>query len=67
MAKTLIEDMERHALRLKLHIDKESYKQNIWHGYENEEAITFNAEPYTSSWLRLGVSIMSLLPIESQL
>ena len=67
MAKALIEDMERHAFRLKLHIDEESYKQNIWHGYENEEAITFDAKPYTRFWLRLGVGIMSLLPIESQL
>ena len=51
VAKILIEDMERHALCLKLHIDEESYEQNIWHGYENEEAITFDAESYTRFWL----------------
>ena len=51
VAKILIEDMERHALCLELHIDEESYEQNIWHGYENEEAITFDAESYTRFWL----------------
>lgn len=67
MAKILIEEMEQYAFRLVLHIDDEGYEQIIWHGYENEEAVTFDVDPYTSFWQRLGVGIMSLLPIESQL
>ncbi len=67
MTEVLIDDMEQHAFRLELHIDEEGYEQIIWHGYENEKAITFDVDPYTSFWRRLGVSIMGLLPIESQL
>ncbi len=67
MAKILTKDMEQHAFRLELHVDEEGYEQLLWHGYENEEAVTFDVEPYTSFWRRLGVDIMSLLPIESQL
>ncbi|MFV1993494.1 MAG: phospholipase D-like domain-containing protein, partial [Acidiferrobacterales bacterium] len=67
MAKILIQDMEQHAFRLELDIDEDGYEQILWHGYDNDKAITFDVDPYTSFWRRLGVSIMSLLPIESQL
>ncbi len=67
MAEIFIEDIEHHAFRLELHIDEEGYEQILWHGYENEEAVTFDVDPYTSFGRRLGVSIMGLLPIESQL
>ena len=67
IAEILIEDMEQHAFRLELHIDEEGYEDILWHGYEGGKAITFDVDPYTSFWRRLGVSIMGLLPIESQL
>jgi hypothetical protein len=59
--------MEQHAFRLELDIDEDGYEQILWHGYDNDKAITFDVDPHTSFWRRLGVSIMSLLPIESQL
>jgi putative cardiolipin synthase len=67
MAEILSEEMEQHAFRLELHIDEEGYEEILWHGYENKKPVTFDVEPYTSFWQRLGVNIMSLLPIESQL
>jgi len=67
MTDILTEDIEHHAFRLELHTDEEGYEEILWHGFENGKPVTFDADPYTSFWRRLGVSIMSLLPIESQL
>ena len=67
MTDILTEDIDHHAFRLELHTDEDGYEEILWHGYENGEPVTFDVEPYTSFWRRLGVSIMSLLPIESQL
>ncbi|MCK5395800.1 MAG: phospholipase D family protein [Gammaproteobacteria bacterium] len=67
MAEILIKNIEQHAFRLELHIDEEGYEEILWHGYEDETPVTFDVDPYTSFWRRLGVTIMGLLPIESQL
>jgi putative cardiolipin synthase len=67
MADILTEDIEHHAFRLELHSDEDGYEEILWHGFENGEPVTFDVDPYTSFRRRLGVSIMSLLPIESQL
>ncbi len=61
------EDIEHHTFRLELRTDDEDFDQILWHSYENEKPVTFKVDPYTSFWRRLGVSIMGLLPIESQL
>ena len=67
MADIISKDMNQLAFRLELHTDEEGFEEILWHGYENGNPITFDTEPYSSFWRRLGVSIMSLLPIESQL
>ncbi len=67
MADILTEDIEHRAFRLELHTDEDGYEEILWHGFEDEKPVTFDVDPYTSFWRRLGVSIMSLLPIESQL
>lgn len=67
MADILTEDIDHHAFRLELHTDEDGYEEILWHGSENGNPVTFDVDPYTSFWRRLGVSIMSLLPIESQL
>jgi len=67
MAETITQDMTQFAFRLKLYTDEEGFEEIRWHGYENGKPITFDDEPYTSFWRRLGVGIMGLLPIESQL
>jgi len=67
MAKTFDEMVEMVAFRLELKKDAEGYEHIYWHGQENGEKRVWNLEPHTSFWQRLGVSLMSLLPIESQL
>jgi len=67
MAKKLDTNIEKNAFRLELREDENENEYLLWHGYENKKAVTFEVEPYTSFWRRLGVGIMGLLPIESQL
>jgi putative cardiolipin synthase len=67
MTDILTEDIEHHAFRLELHTDEDGYEEILWHGFENGKPVTFDVDPYTSFWRRLGVNLMSLLPIESQL
>lgn len=65
MADRFHDELEKDAFRLELnnHVDE----QLLWHGYENGKPVQFDVEPYTGFWRRLGVNLMSLLPIESQL
>jgi putative cardiolipin synthase len=67
MAQQLDTDMEKSTFRLELREDEDENEYLLWHGYENNKAVTFDVEPYTGFWRRLGIGIMSLLPIESQL
>ncbi len=67
MADLITKADKNYTFRLDLQMDEDGYEQILWHGYENGEPITFDVDPYTSFWQLLGVSIMSLLPIESQL
>ncbi|MCK4834168.1 MAG: phospholipase D family protein, partial [Gammaproteobacteria bacterium] len=47
MAKIFINDIKQHAFRLQLHIDEEGYEEILWYGFENDETITFDVDPYT--------------------
>lgn len=67
MSQKVTETMNKQAFRLQLVVDDEGYEEIQWSGFENEKAVSFDVDPYTSFWRRLGVSIMSLLPIDSQL
>jgi putative cardiolipin synthase len=67
MAAGFDKDISRDPFRLELAIDDDGNEQMLWHGYEDGEPVTFDVDPYTSFWRRLGVGIMGLLPIESQL
>jgi putative cardiolipin synthase len=67
MAEALDAAIDKRAFRLELHKDEDGDEQLLWHGYENNKAVTYDTDPHTGFWRRLGVSIMSLLPIESQL
>lgn len=55
------------AFRLELYPLEGGGEQIVWHGVEDGKAVTFTQEPYSGFWRRLGVSAMSLLPVESQL
>jgi putative cardiolipin synthase len=55
------------AFRLELRKEKNGPERLLWHGLVDGEKQTFNQEPYTGFWKRLGVGFMRLLPIESQI
>jgi putative cardiolipin synthase len=67
MAERFDDGIENAAFRLELVTDEEDNEYILWHGYENGEEITFEVDPYTSIWRRMGVGIMRIMPIESQL
>ena len=67
MAKGFEDDINKFTFRLELKEDEDGDEQLLWHGYEDGSPVTFDVDPYTSFWRRLGVGFMSLLPIESQL
>jgi hypothetical protein len=55
------------AFRLELVKNDNGTESLRWHGMEDETPETFDVDPYTGFWWRLGIGIMSILPIESQL
>ncbi|NVJ62063.1 MAG: phospholipase D family protein [Gammaproteobacteria bacterium] len=63
MSDKLKQIFERDVFKLELTSDGEI----IWHGYEQDEKVIFNTDPYTSVWQRFSAWFLSLLPIESQL
>ncbi|NOQ88451.1 MAG: hypothetical protein GQ550_05950, partial [Gammaproteobacteria bacterium] len=67
MAKGFEDNINKLTFRLELKEDEDGDEQLLWHGYEDGSPVTFDVDPYTSFWRRLGVGFMSLLPIESQL
>ena len=67
MAEGFDEDIHKTVFRLELVADEDGDEQLLWHGIEAGEPVTYDVDPYTSVWRRLGVWFMGLLPIESQL
>lgn len=55
------------AFRLELRKEENGTEQLIWYGMIDGETQTFNHDPYIGFWKRLGVGLMRLLPIESQI
>ena len=58
---------KENAFRLELVKHKNGTEKILWHGKVDGKATSFDVDPQTSFWKRLGVGIMGLLPIESQL
>jgi len=67
MAEKFDKGIENASFRLELATDEEDNEYILWHGYENGEKVTFEVDPYTSIWRRMGVGFMRIMPIESQL
>jgi len=67
MATWFDKNIESVAFRLELVKGQDETESILWHGIADGEAITFDVDPYTSFWRRLGIGIMGILPIESQL
>jgi len=57
----------RHAFRLELQIDEDGDEQIRWHGLVDAKKRVFDVDPYTGFWYRLGLDIIGILPIESEL
>jgi putative cardiolipin synthase len=67
MAAVFEQVVQGSAFRLEL-VKNASGSEGIrWHGMVDGEPKTFDVDPYTGFWRRLGIGLMGLLPIESQL
>jgi putative cardiolipin synthase len=55
------------AFRLELKRGADGSETLLWHGLVDGKPETFDADPYTSFWKRLGIGFLGILPIESQL
>jgi putative cardiolipin synthase len=62
MADEFDKKVNKIAFRLELVDDK-----ILWHGIVDGEEKTFDKDPYTTFWQRLGIDVLRILPIESQL
>ncbi len=67
MAERFDQRVDQIAFRLELMQDEEGFDTIRWHGMEDGESRTFDTDPYSGFWRLLGVSLLRLLPIESQL
>jgi putative cardiolipin synthase len=59
--------IESSAIRLELVKNDNGTESIRWHGIVDGAPEIFHVDPYTGFWRRLGIGIMGLLPIESQL
>ena len=55
------------AFRLELKRDENGLETLLWHGMVDGTPQTFDVDPYTGFWKRLGIGFLGILPIESQL
>jgi putative cardiolipin synthase len=67
MGDSFDQNIEQAAFRLELVKDASGAEKLLWHGQVDGKPQTIDVEPYTGFWRRLGISFMSILPIESQL
>ena len=61
------ENIGKVAFRVELKRDETGSETLLWHGFVDGKPQTFDAEPYTGFWKRLGIGFLGILPIESQL
>jgi putative cardiolipin synthase len=59
--------IDRAAFKLGLGTDEAGIEHTTWTGYIDGDVKTLTTEPYTSFWQRFVVSILRLMPIESQI
>jgi putative cardiolipin synthase len=67
MAQDFDSKIDALAFRLELENADTGSGQILWHGIVDGEQKTLYQEPYTGFWKRLGVGLMRILPIESQI
>jgi putative cardiolipin synthase len=61
------ENIGKVAFRVELKRDEDGSERLLWHGLTDGTPQTFDADPYTGFWKRLGIGFLGILPIESQL
>jgi putative cardiolipin synthase len=61
------ENIGKLAFRLELKRDEDGSETLLWHGLVDGTPQTFDVDPYTGFWKRLGIGFLGILPIESQL
>lgn len=71
IAKSMVDwfdqNVQRVAFQVTLEDDGDGGEQLRWSGYDEGERLVFDVEPHTHIWQRIGVNLMRLLPIDSQL
>ncbi|MBA4502540.1 phospholipase D family protein [Marinobacterium marinum] len=60
-------DIDRVAFRVSLEQGSFGSERLRWDGWSGDQPVVFDVEPYTSVWQRLGVGLLRVLPIDSQL
>ena len=60
-------NIDRLAFRLELKRGENGSEKLLWHGIVDGTPQTFDVDPYTGFWKRLGIGFIGILPIESQL
>jgi putative cardiolipin synthase len=61
------ENIGKLAFRVELKRSEDGSEALLWHGFVDGAPQTFDTEPYTGFWKRLGIGFLGILPIESQL
>lgn len=61
------QNIEKVAFRLQLATKDRGRPQILWHGIVDGENRVFKVDPYTGFWRRLGLKLIGIFPVESQL
>jgi putative cardiolipin synthase len=67
MSEWVDRNIDKVAFRLELVDPEKGPEKILWRGWADGEEKTFDTDPYTGFWQRLGIGFLGLLPIESQL
>jgi len=67
MARSFKREVRERAFRVTLVQEEGGGESLRWSGFEDGRPVVYRHEPHSSIWLRMGVMLMRLLPVESQL
>lgn len=67
MREAFDENVESVAFRLELVKGPDGSERIRWHGIEDGKKVVYDREPHVGFWRLLGISLLGVLPIESQL
>ncbi|RMG58256.1 MAG: phospholipase D family protein [Gammaproteobacteria bacterium] len=67
MANSLEANLQVKTFHVVLVRDDDGSERLEWRGIENGRPVVYDHDPHSSLWLRIGVNLLRILPIESQL